>query len=152
MGARWTQGMSLLELLIVMAVVGILLSIGWGNYNRAIWANEVTEQANMLARDLNASRSAAQRESQNITLSFSSNNYTFGPEGTPGTRRVLSNGITLQCITNCVGTLTYQAPFATLNDAMGRVYRLSSPHGGVAPVEVRVVGVTGKVNVVRGQS
>ncbi len=58
----------------------------------------------------------------------------------------------MQCIKNCTGNLTYQAPFATLNGALGRVYQMNSPYNGITPIEVRVVGVTGKVSVVRGSN
>lgn len=149
---RPTQGFTLIEVLLVIAVVGILLGIGWATYTRAIQSNQLTEQANRLARDLSGARSAAQRQSQNMRLILTANGYSVGPVGGTAAPSVLENGVTLSCTVNCNGELVYQAPFATLNGATGRVYQLRSPNASLPPVEVRVVGVTGKVSVVRGGS
>lgn len=147
-----SSGFTLLELLIVMAIIGIIASIfSWG-FIRNIRTSELREAATQVAADFRRARSQAQRQSKDIVLVL--------PNGTGGTtykvdteNKTISNGIRVSCTTSCAGAnvnVTYQAPYGELGSgATGNVFTLTSPMNGITPYEIRIVGVTGKVILTR---
>lgn len=146
-----SRGFTLIELLVVIAIMGILLAVGTGVSIRAIRTAELREAANDLAADLRRARSIAQRESTDVSVVLP--NGTAAPTySVQGQSRTLPAGANVACTSNCgtqgTTTTTYRAPYGALG-ATGQVYTVSSPHPGIAPFEVRLVGVTGKVIVVR---
>ena len=150
------DGFTLLELIIVIAIIGILSGIfGW-NLIRNIRTAELREAANQVATDLRRSRSQAQRSSSNVVLVLP-NSAGDTKYKVDATWQDLPNGVLMLCKTTCgSGTttnVTYQAPYGELGaGATGSAYTLKSPMNGVSDLEIRIVGVTGKVILTKAGS
>ena len=159
-----SDGMTLLEILVVIAVIGILLGLIGMSFVRSIRTAELREAATQVVTDLRRARATSQRESQNMTLQFptSSNTNKTSYTVTRGTGtaaiRSLDKGVTIACRPAPTGggcgtgntiSVVYQAPYGELG-AVGSVLELRSPLTGVMPLEVRIVGVTGKVILTQG--
>lgn len=153
---KLTAGVTLTEFLIVLAIIGILAGlVGFGAV-RSVRSAELREGATQMATDLRRARSQAQRGSATTTISWDAGNSTRYLVG--GSERRLPGNVTLNCPSNCSGTgtagnqVTYTAPYGELAGAVGKVLRVSSSFPGLTPLEIRVVGVTGKVIVTQGGS
>jgi prepilin-type N-terminal cleavage/methylation domain-containing protein len=144
---RHKNGFTLLELLIVIAIIGIMASVLWINLLRGIRSTELRENANQIVADLRRARSQAQRGSTNIALTLpgTSGGKTYTADGKP---RIVPNTMSIICKTNCGASPTvainYSAPYGEINDA-GKVFILRSNYAGLPTMEIRIFGVTGKI-------
>lgn len=43
--------------------------------------------------------------------------------------------------------MTYTAPYSEIDAPIGTIWTLTSPVAGIAPIYIKVVGVTGKVSL-----
>lgn len=137
------KGFSLIEALLVLAVLGIILAIGTPNYLRWRASTAVKQAAAQLAQDLDKQRSEARRINQDRQLSFSvdANTYTAN-----GVTKSLPSGVALQSASDT--SLRFLAPHGTTTtDKALRSYTLSWTNNGEIQRTVRVVGITGKVIV-----
>lgn len=150
------NGFTLLEVLAVLAIVGILMGIfGW-NLIRSIRTAELREAATQVATDLRRARSQAQRGSADVTLilpgTAGSATYTVN-----GVGKTLPNKVKLLCKTasacgaDATINVVYQAPYGELG-ATGSVYTVRSPISGIDDLEIRIVGVTGKIILTKAGS
>ncbi len=141
-------GFTLLELLMAIAVIGILAGIFGMSLIRSIRTAELREAANQVAIDFQRARSQAQRNSKDVVILVPRG--TAGSTYTVGSQTVtLANRVTLLCKTNCGSSgatvaTTYQSPYGELG-ATGSVFIVQSPVSGIPALEIRIVGVTGKV-------
>lgn len=148
-----SHGFTLLEFLLVLAIIGILAGAFGFIAIRALRSAELRDAAIQVTSELKRARSTAQRGSTDVTLTWTGgaggNTYTVG-----GRTYSLPNGIKLVCKTNCTtvpaNSLTYQAPYGELS-AVGSVFEIQGS-SMVTPLEVRIVGVTGKVILARSSS
>jgi prepilin-type N-terminal cleavage/methylation domain-containing protein len=150
------QGFTLLELLVVLSIIAILMGVFSSNLMRSIRTAELREAATQVATDLRRARSQAQRGSRDIVLVLP------GSAGGTGykvdtVQKVFPNGVKVLCKTTCgSGTttnVTYQAPYGELGaGATGSVYTVRSPVSGISDLEIRIVGVTGKVILAKAGS
>ncbi len=143
------NGFTLLEILVVLAIIGILMGIFSINLIRNIRTAELREAAAQIATDLRRARSQAQRGNADVVLVLpgTAGNTTYKVDTVTKT---LPNNVKVFCKTTCgSGTttnVTYQAPYGELGaGATGSVYTIRSPMSGINDLEIRIVGVTGKV-------
>lgn len=148
------QGFTLLEVLVVLAIIGILMGIlGWSSI-RSIRTAELREAATQVATDFRRARSQAQRGSADVVLVLPGSDG--GTSYTAHTvNKTLPNNVKVICKTTCgSGTttnITYQAPYGELG-AAGSVFTVKSPMSGINDLEIRIVGVTGKVILTKAGS
>lgn len=161
---RVSSGFTLIEILIVLAILGVLMGIFGLSYLRSLRAAEVREGANQIAADLRAARASSQRQSQNASLSWADGmvaltTYSVAlPSVTTPQTRTLPRGVTFRCVTGggCptalggVRTLTYSAPYGEMTTTInGTRFIVESQTPNIPSIEVRVVGVTGRIMLVR---
>lgn len=148
------QGFTLIQLLVTIGIIGILAAIFGINMLRSVRTAELREAANQVATDLRRARSQAQRGSANIEIVLPG---TAGAKtySVSGQSRGVVNNVTVLCKSNCgtgpTVTINYQAPYGELG-AMGSIFTIQSPSSNIGSLEVRIVGVTGKVILTRAGS
>lgn len=142
-----THGYTLLELLVVIAVIGILAGIGFSVLSGARARAVVRDTAQQITADLNRARSSAQRSNQDASLVLAGDgkSYALTLAGAD-TTFTLPSGLTVQSVNTdpAETTATYTAPYGELSGSTGRLWKVSS---AAATVYVKTVGVTGKANV-----
>ncbi|WP_420596707.1 pilus assembly FimT family protein [Deinococcus sp.] len=141
-------GFTLLEMLVVLAIIGILAGIGYFNYLRQIRIGQVREAATQVATDLRTARDSAMRLTQPASISWTTttpiSSYNLNLPGR-NTARNVPNSLNFVCQSGCDSKkIAYQAPYGELNGATGTILRFDSPLVDKI-FYVKVVGVTGKV-------
>jgi Tfp pilus assembly protein FimT len=136
------EGFTLLELLIVCAFVGLLLSVGGVLWIGAIDRSRLAEASAQLAGDLQRARSAAQRYNQNAELEIrTANSYTLVIGGQRSERRLPAG---TQLRTTSTAPIRYHAPFGETSGT-NVTLTVELQRGRTRPRYVRVIGVTGRV-------
>jgi prepilin-type N-terminal cleavage/methylation domain-containing protein len=148
------QGFTLIEVLVVLALVFIIGGIGFNQWLGASKRGAVRSAAVQIAADLERVRSSARRYNTNASLTrgTNANKYTLSINGTSsdidmpdGTETTVQNG-------TLAGTdlvVQYTAPNAELdptslsNPPEIKVGLINQP--SVPPIYIKVIGVTGKV-------
>lgn len=144
-------GFTLLEMLVVLAVIAILLSIGFFSYRRYIARQNLTEAQQSLAQALNTARSESRRLSLDRRVQWKKGGNLLTVLSGDGATKIrdvpIPNGLTLTSKdTSPVGTtlnFTYTAPYGR-TDAINTEFDLVNNTYGMTAI-VRVIGVTGKV-------
>jgi prepilin-type N-terminal cleavage/methylation domain-containing protein len=144
---RAARGLSLLELLLVLALAGILASVGSVSLLRASREARVREGVAQLVADLQRARSTAQRQNQNATVALTAGaaSYTVTVGGVSQVRR-LPEGIVIRALDGISGGVTYTAPFGELAGATRGIITVGFAEPiAIPPRTIRIIGVTGKV-------
>jgi len=144
------SGFTLLEGLVVLAVLGILLAIATPSYLR--WrANTVTNEAALqFARDIERTRTEAKRRNTRMRIELTSNTAAqgyFRIDLASGARTSISlpPGVRLEPLGASMGA-TFSPPYGT-TDAPLRSFAVFWQNDASITRTIRVVGVTGKVIV-----
>ena len=138
MGVKRQRGFTLIEMLIVCAILAILLGIGMVNFQKFRNNLELRQAQQTLVQELNRARSDSRRLSQDQTVTWTSSQLMIG------TRTVdFSDSIQL---VKTIGSndLVYTAPYGRLKLTD---YLFELRHGELKR-EVRVYGVTGKIKAI----
>ena len=139
------RGFSLLELLIVCAIIGILVAVGFVSFRRATQQARLTEASTQIVADLQRARSAAQRYNQNALFSTTektTTNYTISLDGKNRTY-TLPTGTQLVASGDKL-SISYSAPFGEVG-ATNVEMTVSLQNQPTETRKVKVLGVTGKV-------
>lgn len=143
---RGAKGFTLLELLIVIAIIGILSGLGVLTLRDAIQAARLNEGSAQLAADLQRARSGSQRFNRASTFTLTGSpatSYTVTINGQAVTR-TLPEGIRITTTADA-RSIIYNAPFGEISSGVaGMILKVNlAGHGETR--EVRVLGTTGKV-------
>jgi prepilin-type N-terminal cleavage/methylation domain-containing protein len=136
------QGFTLLELLIILAVLAVLLGIAVNTYARYRATLELRQAQQVFVQELNRARSDARRLSQSQSVTWTDTVITVG------SRKVNlsdSGAITLVKLGGA-NSLTYSAPYG--RSSAGE-YEFELRGRGNLSNKVYVYGVTGKVKAVQ---
>ncbi|KIQ55112.1 pilus assembly FimT family protein [Meiothermus taiwanensis] len=148
MKAHSQKGISLLELLIGLAVLGILLGVGFVSLSAYRQSLVIREAATQVATELQRIRQQARRQSLNFSFQAAEggNTYKVGPtrELALQAGKPLPPGVIFQHVPAGGGRVTFLAPYGVV-DAANRTFTLRGPGNRV--LNVHVVGSTGKVVV-----
>lgn len=142
------NGFTLLEILVVIAIIGILAAIFGTSLVRSVQRSQFVEAQIAVSTALQRGRSLSQRTSKDQPVTWTSTTLTVGD-----TTLTLPNGATITtaapanvtpATTPPTSTLKYTAPYGELEPAGGQIIALRSA-GGLWSTEVVMLGVTGKV-------
>jgi len=144
------SGFTLLEILVVLAVVGVLLGLATPSYLR--WrANSITNEAALqFASDIERTRTEAKRRNTRMRIELASGTAAKGYlriDLTSGARTSISlpRGVRLERLGESMGA-TFFPPYGT-TDAPLRSFAVRWHNDAAITRTIRVVGVTGKVIV-----
>jgi type IV pilus assembly protein PilA len=138
-------GLTLLEVLIVIAMVGILAAIGMGPLNRLVAKQRVIEAQHNLAQLFNRARSDARRTSNDQTVTWNLTSANSSPTFTLGSNTITLNNMTVTMVTDSATAITdvkYNAPTGRRSNASNLQFAIKNNN---FEAYVRVIGLTGKV-------
>jgi type IV fimbrial biogenesis protein FimT len=75
---KYYRGFSLIELLVVLAIIGIVSLIGVPSFNSAIRSSRLTTTVNDIVTDLSFARSEAIKRNQRVVMLKNQNNWAKG--------------------------------------------------------------------------
>ena len=155
------RGYTLLEILIVIAVLAILLGMGFTTYLKARRRAQVRDALTTLVTTLREARSAAQRFNVNVQVRFPSNREYQLEVVTPGSapvrsyKRVIPPYLELDYSHDAITwkkpagfRIRYYAPFGETR-VMPALFRVRHKQDPGLSACLRIISVTGKVVIAR---
>lgn len=137
------SGFTLLEMLIVLAILSIMLSIGFVWYIRYQRLEEFRASVSQVVSDLNEIRSESRRTAFHWRLTrTSSTTYTLGTTTLVKRTMALPPAISFD-IANSAANVQYLTPYGNV-EAANNTLRLVRADPNLA-AKINIVGVTGKV-------
>ncbi len=141
------RGLSLVEFLIVLAVLGILLGVGFVSLRSYQQSLIIREAATQVYADLLNLRQQARRQSVNFSFQANEGESTYrvgrSSELASLSPKSLPAGVVFQRVPSG-GSVTFIAPYGLVS-APNRTYTLQGPGNRV--LNLHIVGSTGKVVV-----
>lgn len=143
------RGFSLVEFLIVLAVLGILLGVGFVSLRSYQQSLIIREAATQVATELQGIRQQARRQSVNFSFQASANGNTYRAGRTSDmaslTSKSLPPGVVFQSVPSGGGIVRFEAPYGIVTSGANGSYVLRGPGNRV--LNINIVGRTGKVVV-----
>lgn len=141
---RWSDGFTLVELLVVMALIAILAAIGVPSYQSLVVSNRISAEINGLVTHLQYARSMAVKLGQNVTVnSNNGNNWESGWTVTDLNGTVLKQQQAFQggdTLTAGLAAITYNRNGFTTNATTLTLHDQANTAGLGKCVVVSVVG------------
>ncbi|NPU86057.1 MAG: type II transport protein [Syntrophaceae bacterium] len=136
-----TRGFSLSELLIIIAIIGILAVIAGYSWQRYVTNANLRSAAREIASDFSMAREKALKENQNFTITFdvTANQYTISPGATVKKPTFFGSDISLTGANFGIGGTTIT--FLPRGTASAGNVTLTNSRGSTATI---VVNITGK--------
>lgn len=134
-------GISLIEILIVLAVLSILLAIGALSLQRYLWRAELQGAQQTVISVINKARSDSRKRSEDRVVTWTATGISSGRDAANLTTMSLSDSGRVR-ITSATDTFTYVAPYGRKDNTDSLVITLEGRNGLQA--SVKVIGVTGK--------
>lgn len=131
------QGFSMIEIVIVLAVLAILIAIATPNYQRWRANVQVQQMAQQLAQDISQQRSEARRTNTSKALTVATNQYSLNG-------RTVTMPSTISLTPDTLAALTFAPPYGSSSSPL-RTFTLTWKSNSTIERKVRVVGVMGKV-------
>jgi type IV pilus assembly protein PilA len=131
------RGFTMIEIIIVLAVLAILLAIATPNYQRWRASVQVQQMAQQLAQDISKQRSEARRTNTSKTLTVASNQYSLNGN-------TITMPSTISLTPDASTSLTFAPPYGSSGSPL-RTFTLTWKSNTSIERKVRVVGVMGKV-------
>ena len=160
------SGFTLLEILIVLAIIGIVAALGAPVYFRYIYTQELVQSQQILIQQINAGRTGARKNSQTYWVEWQNNTsggtvdttrkfdtttaYTAGVDTLKSlniSKNVQLLGQTINSTTGAstpITRVTYTPPYGR-SDVINTVFTLTHVNLPGVIYTVRVMGVMGKV-------
>ncbi|UBV42068.1 prepilin-type N-terminal cleavage/methylation domain-containing protein [Deinococcus taeanensis] len=150
-------GFTLLEVLIVIAIIGILAALGVGNYARWRASSAVTEGTQVFTQAVSSVRTNAKRlnacQELSLTVRTASPSLTVKAypggacSGTPTTRTVpLPSGVQISLLLSSPNSMQFKGPYGTTDSDPMNFEVLWAANPDIKR-DVRLTGVFGKVIV-----
>lgn len=143
-GSRGMNGFSLAELLIVIAIIGILATVTVFAWQRFMSNTNLRTAARDIASEFSLAKENAIKESRNYTITFdvNANTFTMAPTGT--TKNLTVYGTDIRLVSASFGFGGTVITFQPRGVASAGNVQLTNGRGSTASV---VVNITGKNHV-----
>lgn len=131
------RGFSLVELIVVIAIISTLLAISWFQFSAYTRKSQMESQTHILYGDLVEARTKALYEKKIMTLQFTANSYTIAADGAVVTTRKLAYPVEWNNAANVEYGTT-----GLLNNAAAEGKTICIAQANDAPVDSVVISMT----------
>lgn len=145
---RRKNGFTIIELLIALAIIGILAAVLGATLLGVVRDNQVRDAAVTLTTDLRLARTQAQRTSQNSTVTLIGTpptaRYTTQWGGGSAVSKSLPQNMEITPLSGSASSIVYSSPYGELPNSTGVVWKVGLS-GTSRAMYIKTIGVTGKV-------
>jgi type IV pilus assembly protein PilA len=136
------RGFTLIEMLIVVAIVGVLMTVGYMAFQRYIATVELRQAQQTVVQTINQARSEVKKNSSSRTIEWTTTGMKVKKNASDTAPKVYSLSDSGRVKITASGTMTYIAPYGRRSNSASVTITLEGRDGRQATV--RVIGVAGK--------